>query len=169
MAVSEAAQFARYRRFASAPQHQRRAISFALYANMLRQQQTTSELKMWELLVKSCPEFRFRRQWPLFDRIADFYCRELRLVIEVDGKSHQTERARRRDAEANQTYQENRCNVLRVQNWHLTFIPDRVELIVRAFIHVLCHSDESTRKDRCHRLVVSFREEPDSFRLISSE
>ncbi len=32
---------------------------------------------------------RFRRQSPIGVYIADFYCHNLRLVIEVDGKTHQ--------------------------------------------------------------------------------
>jgi very-short-patch-repair endonuclease len=81
-------------RFSDASRERRRAISFALFAKLLRSKQTQTELMMGKLLVAHCPEFRFRRQWPLFDRIADFYCRELRLVIEVDGMSHNTKNAK---------------------------------------------------------------------------
>ena len=142
------------------------AIRFALYAKWLRQHQTKAELKMWDILVKCCPEFRFRRQQPLFGRIPDFYCRELRLVIEVDGNSHQTPIAKRRDAIANERYQENGLNILRVQNWHVMFASDKVELVVVSLSNVLKYSDELRRGARGRCVIVSFREEPYSFRLI---
>ena len=143
-----------------------RAIRFALYAKWLRQHQTKAELTMWDILVKCCPDFRFRRQQPLFERIADFYCRELRLVIEVDGNSHQTPIARRKDAIANERYQENGLNILRVQNWHVMFASEKVELIVVSLINILRYSDELRCGTRGRCVIVSFREDPKSFRLI---
>jgi very-short-patch-repair endonuclease len=148
-----------------APSAQYGAIRFALYAKWLRQHQTDAELKMWDILVKCCPRFRFRKQQPLFERIPDFFCRELRLVIEVDGNSHQTPIAKRRDAVANERYQENGFNILRVQNWHVMFTPEKVELIVVSLINILRHSDELQRGVRGRCVIVSFREDPNSFRL----
>jgi very-short-patch-repair endonuclease len=40
---------------------------------------------------------RFTRQKPLGRYIADFYCARVRLVIELDGDSHFTERSERYD------------------------------------------------------------------------
>jgi very-short-patch-repair endonuclease len=67
-----------------------------LLARNLRKNQTPSEKLLWKLLRrKSLLGYRFLRQHPLFYRIdkewieffiADFYCSQLKLVIEVDGK-----------------------------------------------------------------------------------
>ena len=44
---------------------------------------------MWALLRnRSLRRFKFRRQHPLGPYVADFYCAECRLVVELDGVSH---------------------------------------------------------------------------------
>jgi len=64
----------------------------------LRKKQTLAELAFWEKLKdKKFLGYKFLRQHPLFyeyyDRekffIADFYCRELKLVVEIDGGIHE--------------------------------------------------------------------------------
>jgi very-short-patch-repair endonuclease len=55
----------------------------------LRHNMTPAELTLWQALKsKKHQGLRFRRQQPMFGFIADFYCHELRLVIEVDGEVH---------------------------------------------------------------------------------
>ena len=57
-------------------------------ARELRKNMTRQEKALWEFL-KSC-KFKFYRQRPIGGYIADFYCRQLGLVIEVDGSQHNT-------------------------------------------------------------------------------
>jgi very-short-patch-repair endonuclease len=55
----------------------------------LRHNPTKHERLLWEnLRKKKVLGFRFRRQHPIGDYIADFYCHTLKLVVEVDGVSH---------------------------------------------------------------------------------
>jgi len=55
----------------------------------LRQNVTKPERVLWdECLKEGQAGYRFLRQKPLDQFIADFYCSELLLVIEVDGESH---------------------------------------------------------------------------------
>ncbi len=50
---------------------------------------TEAEEKIWkEVLSKKQTGFIFLRQKPLHRFIADFYCSELGLVVEIDGASH---------------------------------------------------------------------------------
>ena len=59
------------------------------FAKELRNNSTKAEIKMWMVLKgKNIKNFRFIRQKPLLDFIADFYCYELNLVIEIDGFTH---------------------------------------------------------------------------------
>lgn len=55
-------------------------------ARKLRETMTPAEQILWKYLkkrqLKGC---KFRRQHPLSEFIADFYCHSLKLVIEVDG------------------------------------------------------------------------------------
>jgi len=57
-------------------------------AKLLRNNQTLSERKLWNYINKKQLGFKFRRQHPISTFIADFYCHELKLVIEVDGAYH---------------------------------------------------------------------------------
>ena len=47
-----------------------------------------SEVLLWQELQKSKLGVRFTRQKPIGNYIADFYCREKKMVIEIDGWSH---------------------------------------------------------------------------------
>ncbi len=55
-----------------------------------RKNPTQAEKKMWLKILKSkqFKNYKFLRQKPLDNFIADFYCAELMLVIEIDGDSH---------------------------------------------------------------------------------
>ena len=60
-------------------------------AKALRNNMTSSELKLWEHLKgKKMVGLRFRPQHPIDIFIADFYCHPIKLVIEIDGGIHQT-------------------------------------------------------------------------------
>ena len=56
-------------------------------ALQMRKNPTEAERVMWKILRKFRQSgFPFRRQHPIEFYIADFYCHNLRLVIEVDGE-----------------------------------------------------------------------------------
>jgi very-short-patch-repair endonuclease len=58
-------------------------------ARALRQTPTNAELRLWSRLRrKQLAGFRFRRQHPLGPYVADFFCAEAKLIIEVDGGQH---------------------------------------------------------------------------------
>lgn len=60
-------------------------------AKQLRKSLTISEQRLWNWLRKrTFLGFKFRRQAPIGHFVADFYCPELKLVIEVDGRHHET-------------------------------------------------------------------------------
>jgi very-short-patch-repair endonuclease len=58
-------------------------------ANALRKEMTEAEQTLWSVIRKrqllGC---KFRRQHPINQFIADFYCHEKKLVVEVDGGYH---------------------------------------------------------------------------------
>ena len=63
----------------------------------LRRDPTPAERKLWFEFLRDLPH-KFTRQKPLGSYIADFYCSRLRLVIEIDGDSHFTDRGATYDA-----------------------------------------------------------------------
>ena len=55
----------------------------------LRKDSTLAEVLLWnQLKAKKLRGYQFARQKPIDNYIVDFYCFELKLVIEVDGSSH---------------------------------------------------------------------------------
>lgn len=57
-------------------------------AEYLRKNMTHEEKIVWAYLANNQMGFKFRRQHPIWMYIADFYCHELKLVIEIDGSIH---------------------------------------------------------------------------------
>ena len=57
-------------------------------ARDLRTNGTKSEAMLWKVLKNKQTGYRFTRQKPILNYIADFYCHELNVVVEVDGCSH---------------------------------------------------------------------------------
>lgn len=58
-------------------------------ARELRKQQTSTETILWEFLKnRKLGGLKFRRQYAIGRYIADFYCVEKRLALELDGKIH---------------------------------------------------------------------------------
>jgi very-short-patch-repair endonuclease len=57
-------------------------------AREMRHPQTFAEATLWHALRNRQTGFKFRRQHPIDRFIADFYCAEAKLVIEIDGESH---------------------------------------------------------------------------------
>ncbi len=58
---------------------------------ILRKQEVGAERLLWSKLRNVQQGYKFRRQFGIGKYIADFYCPELRLVIEIDGDTHSTE------------------------------------------------------------------------------
>lgn len=86
-------------------------------AKSLRQNSTDAEKKLWSLLrnrqLKGC---KFRRQHALADYIADFYCHEKKLVIELDGKSHKERDTKTYDAARSKLLRDHGITVIRFWN-----------------------------------------------------
>ena len=68
-------------------------------AKSLRTNATPPEVVLWSRLRRrQLGGFRFRRQHPLGPFVADFYCHEAGLVVEVDSSYHDRARDAQRDA-----------------------------------------------------------------------
>lgn len=65
----------------------------------LRKQQTLGELIFWaHVKNRKLGGFKFRRQYSINKYVADFYCSELLLVVEIDGGQHYEEENKKKDA-----------------------------------------------------------------------
>ena len=61
------------------------------FAAQMRRNMTRAEQTLWWKLSKNHFGYRFQRQFPLRGYIVDFYCAQLRLIIEIDGSIHDIE------------------------------------------------------------------------------
>lgn len=102
-------------------------------ARELRSQQTPAEQILWECLRdRRFYNCKFRRQHNLGQYIADFYCHEARLVIELDGGIHQTQAER--DSDRDNWMQSQGLTVLRLQN---SQILDQLEAALQIILSAL--------------------------------
>ena len=59
------------------------------HARTMRKNMTGAERKLWTALRgRSLSGFRFNRQVEIGPYIVDFLCREIRIIVEVDGVTH---------------------------------------------------------------------------------
>jgi very-short-patch-repair endonuclease len=90
-----------------------------------RQEGTIAEQLLWNRLRnRRLDGLAFRRQKALGDFVADFYCSEARLVIEIDGPIHDDSQAR--DAARTERLEAMGLTVLRFTNDQVTTNPESV-------------------------------------------
>ena len=68
-------------------------------ARLGRRRLTSAEARLWSLLRDRRLRYKFRRQHSIGKFVVDFACPTIRLIIEVDGWSHEAEAQRAFDAE----------------------------------------------------------------------
>ena len=87
------------------------------YARENRQQATEAEKILWKhLRNRKLKGFKFRRQSPVADFVADFFCVECNLVVEVDGKYHESIEQRQYDEGRTYELSELKIRVVRFTN-----------------------------------------------------
>jgi very-short-patch-repair endonuclease len=90
---------------------------FKTRARKLRSSQTSAEFRLWQALRnRRLARWKFRRQHPIDRYIADFVTLEGKLVVEVDGVTHATSAALKRDEERTRALESLGFLVVRVSN-----------------------------------------------------
>ncbi len=84
-------------------------------AKALRKNMTKEERRLWYDFLRTYP-IRFLRQKVIDQYIADFYCHDARLVIELDGSQHYESNSLLRDAIRTEHMGNRGLTVLRVPN-----------------------------------------------------
>ena len=84
-------------------------------AKELRKNMTLAEKKLWYQYLRHF-KFRVFRQRPIDYFIVDFYCPNLKLVIEIDGESHFTGEGQEYDRERTERLEGYGLRVLRFTN-----------------------------------------------------
>jgi very-short-patch-repair endonuclease len=90
------------------------------FARYLRRCQQPGEELLWHLLRnRRLVHAKFRRQHPVPPYNCDFFCFELSLDIECDGKDHFTEEGKRKDANRTKFLNDLGITVLRFTNFQI--------------------------------------------------
>ncbi len=105
------------------------------HARGLRRQSTKGEQLLWMALRnRAAGDYKFRRQCPIGPFIADFVCFDCRLIVEVDGVTH----------DFNAEYDERRDRWFRARGFRVARFPDEEVMKnldgVVATIRELCRS-----------------------------
>ena len=85
------------------------------FAKNLRRNMTKQEKHLWYDYLRNYP-IKIYKQRIIDNYIADFYCHQAKLVIEIDGSQHYTEDGRSRDEERTLILQKHDLLVMRFTN-----------------------------------------------------
>ncbi len=87
------------------------------FASENRKQMTKGEACLWKYALRAKQMgYSFNRQRPVLNYIADFMCKELKLIIEVDGYSHTLEDVIENDIIRQQKLEEAGFKVIRFKD-----------------------------------------------------
>lgn len=85
-------------------------------ARKLRNNATLAEVVLWDKVLKrkQLMGYQFLRQRPIKNYIVDFFCKELKLIIEVDGEIHRFQK--KKDNEREEDLKDSGYNIIRFKN-----------------------------------------------------
>ena len=101
------------------------------YAREMRKQPTVAEKKLWLAIRHERLGVKFRRQYPVGPYIADFYCRNLNMIIEVDGNSHSETEAIQYDQVRDEYFRNQGIQVKRYTNREVL---DSLDLVLQDIV-----------------------------------
>ena len=98
-------------------------------AKKLRSKMTYSEVKLWNELKKGkLNGYDFDRQRAIGNYVVDFYCKDAQLAIEIDGITHEEEKAKWKDERRQKELEEAGVHFLR---FDALLVVNKVEAVVR--------------------------------------
>ena len=105
---------------------------------------TKAEACLWKYVLRArkLSGYQFRRQRPVLNYIADFMSTDLMLIIEVDGGSHHSEKARRLDNLRQKELEDVGFTVLRFKNYEVLTDIKNVEKKLMEFVQDFEKQDE---------------------------
>ena len=104
-------------------------------AKELRNKTTAEENVFWLLLKETFAGYKFRRQHPISNYIADFYCHKLKLVIEIDGPIHDQGEVKENDTRRQNDLENLNLTILRFTNAQIKLEIEKVLTIISELIN----------------------------------
>ena len=115
---------------------------FVERAREMRRENTRAEKRAWsQLKDRRTLGLKFRRQVPIDGYIVDFYCHEIRVIVEIDGGVHNRPGQAEWDAKRNERLVDLGYTVLHVTNEDVLNQPD----FLFNMIHALYPSPAASR------------------------
>jgi len=112
-------------------------LKFFKIAERLRKNMTEAEKIILERVCKNQLGARVRRQHPIWKFIADFYCHEIRLIIEIDGGIHLRNENKEYDISRDVILKDFKLEILRFTNNDVINDTDRVINEIKRTIELL--------------------------------
>ena len=105
-------------------------------ANANRKAMTKSEACLWKYVLskRQMLGYQFRRQRPIDKYIVDFVCLPLKLVVEVDGITHETEENMERDRIRDENLADLGFTTLRFSSWEVLNRIIDVDIVIANWI-----------------------------------
>jgi len=97
------------------------------FRKRLRNRSTASEATLWQILKNRQVEgLKFRRQSSIGNYIVDFYCPEIKLILELDGSSHDNYLSEELDAKRDKELRDEGYFILRFENRFVYEYPEEI-------------------------------------------
>ena len=107
------------------------------FAEKLRKNMTEAEQIIWNRVCKNQLGVRIRRQHPVWKFIADFYCHEHKLIIEIDGHIHSLKENKEYDIDREVTLNDFGIEIIRFTNNQVINETDKVIDVIKKKIDEL--------------------------------
>jgi BirA family biotin operon repressor/biotin-[acetyl-CoA-carboxylase] ligase len=105
------------------------------FAKARRRERTRSEEMLWRALrAGRLDGFKFKREVPIGPYVVDFSCTAARLVVEIDGRTHDDPDRSRRDAERDVWFESRGFRVLRLSDDLVLAAPEIAVARVRSIL-----------------------------------
>jgi len=106
------------------------------FARRLRNQSTKAEITLWNeiLSCKKMHGYSFLRQRPVYKYIADFMCKKLMLIIEIDGYTHEWNEQWNLDKKRQKELEELGFTFLRFTDEEVLSDIQNVERVIEEFV-----------------------------------
>jgi len=106
------------------------------FVRELRKNSTKAEIRLWTELLRAgkMKGYAFLRQRPVLNFIADFMCKELQLIIEVDGYSHEQQKKWHKDQKRQKELEDKGFTILRFTDDDVINDLGNVERVIKGWI-----------------------------------
>ena len=114
-------------------------------ARKLRREMSLPEVLLWQRLKGGQSGLKFRKQHPIGEYVADFYCAATRTAVEVDGEAHNRGDRPMRDTARDAFLAENGYRVIHIMADEVLRNADEAAAAVAALAASPLHPDAARR------------------------